>query len=71
MRDWRWLVHLRGRADPSARGGQLFWRDRRGRGGADRQASPSGSSLRVGDLGQRGIAAPSTTVDAMMIIAML
>eukprot|EP00959_Pyramimonas_sp_CCMP1952_P342171 7168506-Pyramimonas_sp.AAC.1 len=32
---------------------------------------PAGTSVRVGDLGGRGIMAPSTTVDAMMIVAML
>eukprot|EP00959_Pyramimonas_sp_CCMP1952_P436731 9144875-Pyramimonas_sp.AAC.1 len=40
----RWLVHLCGRASPRMRAcsGRAIWRDRRGRGGADRSAHPSG-----------------------------
>eukprot|EP00959_Pyramimonas_sp_CCMP1952_P206054 4308945-Pyramimonas_sp.AAC.1 len=46
------LVFLCGRANPIiARSGQVVWRDRRGRGGADRWAHPSGhfsASRRLG-----------------------
>eukprot|EP00959_Pyramimonas_sp_CCMP1952_P296918 6211732-Pyramimonas_sp.AAC.2 len=44
MSAWRWLVHFCGRVSPRMprRSGQLVWRGRRGRGGADHSAFPNG-----------------------------
>eukprot|EP00959_Pyramimonas_sp_CCMP1952_P350099 7335115-Pyramimonas_sp.AAC.1 len=47
----RWLVHLSA-AITRASGGQFVWRDRRGRGGSDRWAHPSGHFSASREFGQ-------------------
>eukprot|EP00959_Pyramimonas_sp_CCMP1952_P462794 9483837-Pyramimonas_sp.AAC.1 len=74
MSGWCWLVHLRGGARPRRlvrAAASLF-------GATDANAValtawhvPASTSVRVVDLGGRGIMATPATVDAMLIVAML